>query len=363
MTRHLIHSLSVVVLLGAVSAASAADQAKIVSFTALEDTKAEKVKGQAAEWLKKTGKVDAATTQQFEAIWKQDRPVLHRLAATFALGSKQARTLLAEAENKALPAPTKVPAILSDKNQSEFFRANLTLAYARALCSRYVYEQSLDALKLYRPEDVVSPSAYLFHRAVCEHAMVEREDARRTVSRLIDDAVDAPDRYLKLSMLMLLDMETWRSKDLGAIARKMGNIRRRLDLARGGPKTQKMQKEVVLRLDEIIKKLENKAKGGGGGGGGGNPNGGGCPNGGPGSQPGNGAGQPNAPMQDSNPGGQSGKGDVDIVKLRKTIDAWGSMSKKEQAEAVRRLTEGMSPRYREAVERYLQLISKRRRVN
>ena len=36
-----------------------------------------------------------------------------------------------------------------------------------------------------------------------------------------------------------------------------------LELARGGPQTQKMQKEVVARLDEIIKQLENQAKGGG----------------------------------------------------------------------------------------------------
>jgi hypothetical protein len=41
---------------------------------------------------------------------------------------------------------------------------------------------------------------------------------------------------------MLLDMQTWKDKDLGTIARKMGNIERRLDLARGGPQTQKLQK-------------------------------------------------------------------------------------------------------------------------
>ena len=59
---------------------------------------------------------------------------------------------------------------------------------------------------------------------------------------------------------MLLDMQTWKDKDLSAIARKMENIERRLDLARGGPQTQKLQKEVVMRLDEIIKELENKQK-------------------------------------------------------------------------------------------------------
>jgi len=62
--------------------------------------------------------------------------------------------------------------------------------------------------------------------------------------------------------LMLFDMMGWKDKDLGWIARKMDNIERRLEMARGGPQTQKMQKEVVARLDELIKELENKNKGG-----------------------------------------------------------------------------------------------------
>ena len=60
---------------------------------------------------------------------------------------------------------------------------------------------------------------------------------------------------------MLLDMQTWKDKDLGAVARKMKVVEDRLDLARGGPETQKKQKEIVARLDELIKELENKQKG------------------------------------------------------------------------------------------------------
>ena len=59
---------------------------------------------------------------------------------------------------------------------------------------------------------------------------------------------------------MLLDMHAWKDKDLQAVARKMENVERRLELARGGPQTQKLQKEIVLRLDELIKELENKNK-------------------------------------------------------------------------------------------------------
>ena len=75
------------------------------------------------------------------------------------------------------------------------------------------------------------------------------------------DVSDSPDRYKIVSLLMLYDMQTWKDKDLGWIARKMDNIERRLELARGGPQTQKMQTEVVRRLDEIIKEMENQKKG------------------------------------------------------------------------------------------------------
>jgi len=90
-----------------------------------------------------------------------------------------------------------------------------------------------------------------------------RSESKLPVLRLLDDATDVPDRYKMVSVLMAFDMQTWKEKDLGEIARKMDNIERRLELARGGPQTQKIQKEVVARLDELIKQLENQNKGDG----------------------------------------------------------------------------------------------------
>ncbi len=77
---------------------------------------------------------------------------------------------------------------------------------------------------------------------------------------MIYDAVDSPERYKTVGALMLLDMQTWKAKDLGAVGRIMNNIERRLDLVHGGPVTRELQKQAVLRLDELIKELENKAK-------------------------------------------------------------------------------------------------------
>src|SRR5262249_48555563 len=155
-----------------------------------------------------------------------------------------AAKLLKDARDVAAPAPTDVPAVLKDAQANVFFRANLALAYAKALSQRKVYEEALDVLKLVKSEQVVDPAAYFFLRAVSEHALLLKEDAARSILSVMEDVVDAPNRYKDLSILMLYDMQGWRDKDLGAVARKMDNIERRLDLSRGGPKTQKMQKEV-----------------------------------------------------------------------------------------------------------------------
>jgi hypothetical protein len=195
---------------------------------------------------------------------------------------------------------------------------------------------------------------------VCEHALLTRDEANRTIGRLLDEAAGAPERYKTVAALMLLDMQAWKDKDLGAVARKMENIERRLDLARGGPQTQKLQKEVVARLDELIKELENKAKKQQQGS---CPNGGGCPDGGqpqPGNQPG-GANNPTSPMPDSTlpPGG--GTGQVNTAKLRQLQENWGKLPERERVRALQDLTRGLSSSHREAIENYFRNIAQVRR--
>jgi hypothetical protein len=232
------------------------------SFGALKVVDAAHARKQAEAWLAGVTK-DAATLGKFKTIWDADRPVVDKVAATLALGDQGAARLLAEARNSDTPAPTEVPALLRDKKKPTFYRANLALAYARALTSRKVYEEALETFAAVKPEDVVDPSAYLFHRAVCEYELMLKDQASGSIDRLLVDVGEAPERYRMVAALMHLDMLTWQEKDLGWIARKMDNIQRRLDLKRGGKKTQKMQKEVLVRLDEMIKEIENKQKSGG----------------------------------------------------------------------------------------------------
>jgi hypothetical protein len=167
---------------------------------------------------------------------------------------------------------------------------------------------------------------------------------------MLDDAQDVPDRYKMVSILMAFDMQSWKDGDipakLGGIARKMDNIERRLELARGGPKTQKIQKEVVARLDELIKELENQCNGCCDG------NDGSCPNGGN-----NGGANPSNPMKDSRVAKNPGAGKVDQKKLEAMAKEWGKLPPKKQAEAIQELTRGMPPKYAEVVENYFRKIA------
>jgi tetratricopeptide (TPR) repeat protein len=234
------------------------------SFGALRSADAAEARSQAETWLKSV-KADDAKLKKFKEIWDSDRPVIDKVSSTLELGDADAAKLLEEARASDESAPAEVPAVLKDKKKPAFYRDNLALAYAKALTLRKVYEEALEAFAQVKPEDVVDPSAYLFHKAVCEYELMLKDQADETITKLIVDVSDSPQRYLQVAALMAYDMQTWQEKDLGWIARKMDNIQRRLDLKRGGKQTQKMQKEVLVRLDEMIKEIENQQKQQGGG--------------------------------------------------------------------------------------------------
>jgi len=227
------------------------------SFGSLKAVDAAEARKQAEAWLTE---VKPAALATFKTLWESDRPLIDKVSATLALGDAAAAKLLAEARNEDAAAPTEVPAVLKDAKRGAFYRNNLALAYAKALTSRKVYEEALETFAAVKPEDVVDPAAYFFHKAVCEYELMLKDRADSSIDRLLVDVNDSPERYRMVAALMHFDMLTWQEKDLGWIARKMENIQRRLDLRRGGKQTQKMQKEVLVRLDEMIKEIENQQK-------------------------------------------------------------------------------------------------------
>jgi hypothetical protein len=263
--RYWLSAIALTAVLLTAGGATAAEKKSGAGFGTLDPMTPRTARAKAAAWLKEAGHTDAATTQQFEAIWAKEGPtVLDRLADTFALGDPAAAAVLKQARDTLAPAPTKVPDQFKDASLPEFYRANLALAYARALSNRRIHEEALEALKLFTAEQVADPASFLFHRSVCEHGLLQKDEAKRSIRRLLEEAgSDAPERYKTVALLMQLDMAAWKDKDLSSIARKMKNVERRLDLGRGGSQTQEKEDEILARLDEMIKKLEQQAKSGG----------------------------------------------------------------------------------------------------
>ncbi len=119
---------------------------ELPSFGLLRGMSAEQAQAAARDWLTSTGKADAATLAQFDRIWKSDRVLVDKVAQSLALGEPAVKTLLDQARDPDAAAPTTVPALIKDKKRPVFFRANLALAYAKALSGRRVYEEALAAL-------------------------------------------------------------------------------------------------------------------------------------------------------------------------------------------------------------------------
>jgi len=352
-TRFAWFSLTV---LAACVAAAPAEQparsptAKTVTFATLRGPSQEEARAQALSWLEKTGKADAATLGAFDEIWKGGKPVLGQVADTLALGDPSAKAILAEARDPKAAAPTEVPAAIKDTKQPDFSRANLALAYAKALSARRVHEEALQALLCVRPEQVVDPAAYLFHKAVAEHGLGRAREAAATITRLLDDVPDAPERYKQLASLMVFDMMTWKDKDLGAVARLMDNVGRRLELGRAGPQTRKLQGDVIAILDKLIEDDTDGPR---------TPNPDPPP---PGPEdpegPGKTGRQTNDPLDDSIPASTRGDGKVSEKRLKELAGVWGKLPEKERPKVMQELTREMPPRYRDIIEKYFKELSR-----
>lgn len=158
---------------------------------------------------------------------------------------------------------------------------------------------------------------------------------------------DFPERYKTVTSLILQDLQTWKSDDIGDVARDMGLVKERLKGANAGEKTQTEQKIIIAKLDKLIKDMEDKAnkkdkkdskeeK-----------------------EESSSAPSPaNEPLKDSGIENIAGSGKVDYRKLGKIVDGWGHLPPKEREQVLQAMTQFMSPRHREAVENYFRNIAK-----
>jgi hypothetical protein len=321
-------------------APAAFDQIKGLSF--------EQAREQALAYVKQVKKDDAAALKKAEELWNPvvERPLLERVVDTFTLVDVDAADLIQSVRNPESPAPTEVPDLLRDASRPAFVRDHLGLYFAKQLSLRKVHEQMLETVKLLgSPEQLADPATYYFVKAVADHKLQNKDAALRSIQRLLNSVENVPERYQVLANLMKMEMEGWKGEDLGYIARVMEDVARRLELARASKPTQIKEEEVIDKLDQLIKKMEeeqNKQK-----------------------QPGPGGGSGPATNRPSNPadkpytGGPRGQGRTD-KELQRVMELWGKLPEKDKARALEQIKRQFPPQYQQIIDEFAKLNSSHR---
>jgi hypothetical protein len=200
-----------------------------------------------------------------------------------------------------------------------------------------LFDEAQEQLAGLTPADVVAPASLLFYQSVVNHALLNRESGLKSIDELLQGADTSPRRYIALARLMQEDLKGLQDDTLDHIARRMDDIRRRLELGRAGPKVRKVEDGVIESLDKMIKKLEDEQQQQNAGAAGNNL-------------------QPTKPASDSVPMGGRGPGDV----TKKNIGSgsgWGDLPPKEREEAMQQIGRDFPSHYRDTIEQYFRRLA------
>ena len=264
---------------------------------------------------------------------------LNRLVESTARLDPRVRRLVDACAQPHQPGPLQKQTWLSDPQTDlpPIVLNNLRLYYGRYLVREALYDEALEQLGNLKPEQVVDPTALLFCQAVAYHRLVNREAGLRAADRLLENDAQAPKRYQALAKLIQGDLQGLDEKSLGHIARRMDDIRRRLDLGRAGPRVRAIEDGVIKSLDELIKKLEEQAQ----------------------EKEQNADGnsrQSGSPAPDSRPLGGKGPGEVTQRNIG-TKSGWGNLPPKQRDEAMQQIGRDFPAHYRDVIEQYFRKLA------
>jgi hypothetical protein len=268
---------------------------------------------------------------------------LDAVLRTFYLVDPDVRTLVDACTSLTQPTAAMDSPALHTSADQPFYSHNIRAFYGRFLAVMRAYDEALDVFSDVDPAQLVDPASYLFYRAVCEHALLRREEGLATLTKLLDQTEQVPVRHKTVAELMRHDLEGLKEKSLGEVARQMKDVERRLDLGHAGQRVQRQGDRIIASLDEIIEKMEQQQGGGGGGGGSqGQPQG----------------QQSSNPAEESYVGGVKGPGEVDPKSVGHEA-GWGNLPEKEQAQVKNMLDKQFPSHYRQAVTEYLRKLAQR----
>lgn len=275
-------------------------------------------------WTSSTGQVRASELHQ-------------QAVQTFVIANPEADRLLRQCQFGTLTVPESP--LLEVERASDFFSSNLLAYVGTFLTQAEFFDEALGLFDKVEAQQLIDPPSYFFHKAVCEHRLLKVKEGLATLNLLLERSSDVPVRYSTVAELMKDDLEKLKEKSLDEVARMMSDVERRLKLGRGGARVQKTEEEIVARLDELIKKLEQQQQ--------------------QQSQSQSGSGQtPPEPSPDSVIKGSTAPGEVDERDIGRKA-GWGALPPKQQTKARNLIDRELPPHYRNAIEQYLRKLATR----
>ncbi|MCH2114766.1 MAG: hypothetical protein MK171_07655 [Pirellulales bacterium] len=300
------------------------------------------VRRQLFEWIESEG-LDDHLAEQAYSLWPtvELRPtegpeLLDRVLKTFSLADPRALALV-KACNADLGFPVPPDGSwLDDPSFSAVKRNNLRLYYARWLAQHAFYDEVLKALAELSPVDVVDPAGLLFYRAIAHQQLVQPEESRAAIVELLEQEDALPQRFRKVAKLLERDLVGLKDESLDHVARRMNDVRRRLDIGLAGKQVEVVEKGVLDSLDRIIKKLESQQQQRSGLGGG---------------------GQSARPMQDSRLPSMRAPMQVDPRDIGSS-SGWGELPEKEREQAMQQIGRDFPAHYRDLIQQYFRELAR-----
>jgi hypothetical protein len=213
-------------------------------------------------------------------------------------------------------------------------RDNLRLYYARWLAQYGLYDEVLEQIAELRPADVVDPASLLFYQMAAYHQLVRPDEARNALVQLLEHEDALPRRFQQVAQLVSRDLDALEDESLDHIARRMNDIRRRLNYGRAGTRVQEIEEGVVKSLDKKIEDLEKQCQ----------------------SIAASGSPQSSKPMDESRIAELKGAMQVDRRDIGNK-SGWGDLPAKERQQALQQIGREFPAHYRELIEQYFRELA------
>jgi len=303
---------------------------------------ADRVRSEVLAWLEQQ-KPQASVRSAAAALWSglqadaSGPEILVRMAETFALVDENARKLVQLCSKPRTEPVLPKQGWLADSKTLPLVARNMRLLFGLWLAQQSMLEEALEQLGALGPGEVVDPASLLFYQAVCHHGLLDRDAAMESIGLLLEGGDQAPRRYVAVAKMMQEDLKGLKEETLDHIARRMEDIRRRLDLGHAGKKVLQVEDGVIASLDKLIKELEERQRQQQGSAGGGNI-------------------QSSSPAQDSQILGGKGPGEVDKKKVGNK-SGWGDLPPRQREEALQQIGREFPAHYRDLIEQYFRKLA------